>query len=606
MLHRSKSHRRTAWIAAAVAASSVFASGVRAADAPAAPSAAPAPAKEKLLQSGRPAGAPAGRGGRGMGGAHGEEAKAPQKTAVQLMADAHEGRAVWKAFPGFVADVQAQGQGVDLKGRLEVSADGKIVLSLPEAEKSPWIARTLNSVIGHRLSDDGPAATDVEFADEDLANPLGRLIRSKEAGDKSLYRVQGDLLTEVHRSSEKAKFVISVSEVQRNSEGKHLPRTYAVVTWNAAGDKLENARQVLNEWTRVGSFDLPTKLLGVNSKADGTRTVEQLTLSNHRLLSPSASIVDRRALAELPQPTTSFGAAAAGETLYLYGGHLGNPHGYSAEEQAKALYSLGLGEGGAWKNLGDGPGRTGLAVVEARGKIYRIGGFLAKNAKGEDWSLFSQADFASFDPASGKWTDLAPLPEGRSSHDAASADGKIYVVGGWTLDGKGGNAWLNTVYTWDAASNEPRWEKLPDAPFKRRALSAGVHGGKLYVIGGMEEEGAPTTRTAVLDLAAKKWSEGPTLPGAGMEGFGSAALGAKAGLIVSTGSGSVYRLSDDGAAWELIGALKQPRMFHRLVEASNGDLVAVGGTSRSGKVAEVERFRVEVKKAAPAAAVSAR
>lgn len=518
-------------------------------------------------------------------------ATAAAQTADELMAKAHDGRAEWKNFPGFTADIEAATDQRSTKGKLHVSADGKVSLELESPEGFEWAERSLRSIVGHRLTDE-PAIRNLEFADNDVHHPLGRLLKPSAADDPTRWRVQGDVMTEVHRRMEKTRFIISISEVTRNAEGKHLPRTFTVTTWDNATNQIVSARQVYNEWTRVGAIDLPRKLLAANAKSDGSRTVEQVVLSNHQLL-PSGDLVKTRELAPLPTPRTSFGAALLDGRLYVYGGHMGAPHDYSAEQQGNELHVLGLEEKGEWKRLGSGPRRTGTALVAHGGKLYRIGGFEARNDRGEKWELHSMADAAVYDPAQNAWRDLPALPLGRSSHDAAVLGNKIYVVGGWELSGEGDGKWHNALLSLDLAAKEPKWEKVAETPFFRRALAAAAFDGKLYVIGGMDDNGTMTTEVDIYDPAQNSWSKGPALPGQARDGFGVSAFGTSQGLLASTASGGVYQLKKDASQWEQVAQLTYPRYFHRLLATDAGEVYIVGGTKPRGpKVAEVETLSI--------------
>src|SRR5688500_14429970 len=175
---------------------------------------------------------------------------AAEETADEYMARAHAGRAVWKNFPGFTADITAATAGRATKGTLKVGADGDVSIELADNEGMEWVTRTLESIVSHRLADDG-AITNLEFADDDRHHPLCRLLKSQSATDKNLWRVKGDVLTEVQRFLPKTRFIISVTDVSRTKEGKHLPRSYNVTTWNLETGAIESARQVFNEWTRI-------------------------------------------------------------------------------------------------------------------------------------------------------------------------------------------------------------------------------------------------------------------------------------------------------------------------------------------------------------------
>lgn len=509
-------------------------------------------------------------------------------SAEQMMQKAHEGRAVWKNLPGFSAELSASTGGRKTVGVLKVAADGKVTVKLSQTEGFEWVERTLSSVVNHRRAD-GDAVGNVAFADEDAANPLGRLIKSRDEADHNQWRVKDDVLTEVHRDMGKTRFIISVVDVARNKEGKHLPRNFTVTTWDSASGAIVSARQVYNEWTRVGDFDLPARLLAVNSKGDGTRQVEEVVLSNHRLASANASALKSRELAPLKAPVTSFGAAIIDDELYIYGGQLGSSHAYSSDLQANRLLKLNLAKPSEWQDLGKGPRRTGLAMVSHGGKLYRLGGWEARNRESEKQNLHSSPDFASYDPKTEKWTDLVPMPSGRSSHDAAMIGSKLFVVGGWELGGPGDGSWHETALVCDLAAPKLEWKETAKPPFSRRALAVAGYAGKLYVIGGMNDSNETVTAVAIYDPATDKWSEGPAIPGKGFDGFGTAAFGGESGLYATTSPGRLYRLTAESKEWQELGDLAHPRTFHRLLVGSADSLVVVGGTSRPlGKVREVE------------------
>ena len=283
---------------------------------------------------------------------------------------------------------------------------------------------------------------------------------------------------------------------------------------------------------------------------------------------------------DIPKAVTSFGAAIAGDALYIYGGHTGRAHAYYKEAQANTLWRLDLKKPKAWESLGDGPGLQGLAMVAHGGKLYRIGGFTAKNKDGEEGDLWSQAAVARYDPATKRWQEVSPLPEPRSSFDAAVLGDKIYVIGGWQMQGDGETKWHKTAHVLDLSANSPVWKALPEPPFQRRALSVAAHDGKVYAIGGMQpKKGGPTTRVDIYDPSTGKWSQGPGLVGEGMEGFGSSAFAVGKALYVSTISGKLQRLAEDGKSWKVVRQLERARFFHRMLPLSDEQLLSVGGGS---------------------------
>lgn len=323
---------------------------------------------------------------------------------------------------------------------------------------------------------------------------------------------------------------------------------------------------------------------------DSIRTYSTLTLP---LTLPTVQPVAKK-LPALPNAVTSFGAAVIGDEVFVYGGHFGDAHHYSDSGQSGDLLRLSLTKDDAnWESLPGGPKLTGLALVEHGGKLYRVGGFTAKNKDDEDQSLWSQESFACFDPASGQWTEHASLPSGRSSHDAAVVDGKLYVVGGWNMQGSDNTTWHTTAFVCDLTQPELKWTEIATPPFQRRAVSLAAHQGKLYVVGGMQEDNQITSRVDVFAPATNSWTTAPALHGTGMEGFGTSAFAANNRLVITTMSGSVQALSDDGSAWQVVGQSTEARFFHRQLTTNSGQILLIAGASmQSGKTGTLELLQM--------------
>ena len=200
-----------------------------------------------------------------------------------------------------------------------------------------------------------------------------------------------------------------------------------------------------------------------------------------------ASSSDASSLPNLPEPVASFGGVVSDGWLYVYGGHTGEEHEHSAANLSKHFRRIQLRGGKEWQEL---PMRTplqGLPLVAHGGKIYRVGGLSILNPttkKKED--LHSTAEFSEFDPATNKWTELTPLPAARSSHNATVIGDKLYVVGG------GGS-----TESRPASGSPMHWfttspSRVMDAEtaavrLQRRALGIGNWHGKVFVLGGMDE-----------------------------------------------------------------------------------------------------------------------
>lgn len=320
---------------------------------------------------------------------------------------------------------------------------------------------------------------------------------------------------------------------------------------------------------------------------------------------PAAKQADRAAtikasgLPELPETLTSFGGAIAGNVLYVYGGHTGDAHSYSVAEQSNRFYALSLTDDSPhWETLQAGPRLQGLALVPHRDNVIRVGGFTAMNAQGEDHDLQSQADVNRYNASQRRWESLASLPQPRSSHDAAVIGDQVYVVGGWQLTGKDSTQWHDTAWKLDL-SQQPtgaarQWKPIAAPPTPRRALSLAAHNGLLYAIGGMKEQGGPTTIVEVYDPQTDQWTGGPALPGEAMNGFGNSACSTGKGLFVTTIRGNALQLSQQGDEWLQVAELDPPRFFHRMLPRGDRTLLIVGGANMAeGKYTAIDQISLD-------------
>src|SRR5688572_21754446 len=88
---------------------------------------------------------------------------------------------------------------------------------------------------------------------------------------------------------------------------------------------------------------------------------------------PKFSLIQTNLIA-LPEAVTSFGAVTSDEWLYVFGGHKGERHDYSADMVSGSFHRLKLSDGRTWQSLPPAPAAQGLALVAHNGYIYRIGG----------------------------------------------------------------------------------------------------------------------------------------------------------------------------------------------------------------------------------------
>jgi hypothetical protein len=282
-------------------------------------------------------------------------------------------------------------------------------------------------------------------------------------------------------------------------------------------------------------------------------------------------------LAPLPETVTSFGAVTSDGWLYVFGGHKGERHDYNIEMVSGSFQRLQLSNGRAWEKLPSSTPGQGLPLVAYDNCLYRIGGMAARNHEGEKQDLYSLAIVQKFDPKIGRWENMTSLPAVRSSDDAVVVGDKLYVAGGWQLDG-GTNkpVWPANALVLDLAHPAAGWKTFPQ-PFQRRGLALATDGSRIYCIGGMDSDNKPTLAVEVYHPATGEWTKGPSLPPGPLKGFSCSAIAHGGRVYVSAFQGDLLRLSKDGQSWEAVGKLDHPRLAHRLVTAGKSQLIALGG-----------------------------
>jgi hypothetical protein len=137
-----------------------------------------------------------------------------------------------------------------------------------------------------------------------------------------------------------------------------------------------------------------------------------------------------------------------------------------------------------------------------------------------------------------------------------------------------------------APQPEQRMEAALPAPIEEAAAASA--GGKLYVMGGFNAAGASLASVYVFD--GSTWSAGPPLP-LPVDHPSAATLDGRLYLSGghSNGSDTGRLLRLDGGYWTDMAPMHFPRGGHALV-AAEGRLFAIGGNTAQGQVAAVESY----------------
>ncbi len=525
--------------------------------------------------------------------------KTSEPTAASLRQAAHDSREVWHNFPGFTANVTIGEDAQQWDGVIRVGNDFEYQLEIADEAKKPWLKSKLRSVIAHREPHAAPQKYDVAFQEESGNHVGGQLIAENDGS--GIFRIQDGQLREIIRRNESSWFEITTLENFTTPTGKVLPQTTSVTFRNPESGDIESNLSNHFTWTKVGEFYLPESCYTVKTGDNGERSVRKLQFTNHQLHLASPQIVKLHK--PLSEPLTSFGAAVMGDHLYVFSGHDGDAHGFGKDVLADHFRRIKFDDPEAqWEELAKHEPAQSTALVTDGEYLYRIGGLTFLNSGEEETNFKSTTHFARYDAEKNEWTDLAPLPQSRSSLDAAVLGRHIYVAAGWDLQGESSNdaPWHEDMLRFDLDNPEKGWESLPGPGYKTRAISLAAHDGKIYLFGGITPKGI-TRKVSVYDPKSESWSAAPELKAdSGAAGFATSSFAAGDRLYVTGGSGIVYRLSEDGHDWEVETRLVYPRMFLRLLPVSDSRLLALGGTSMlGGRMAVVESVPVRAETKAP-------
>jgi N-acetylneuraminic acid mutarotase len=135
-------------------------------------------------------------------------------------------------------------------------------------------------------------------------------------------------------------------------------------------------------------------------------------------------------------------------------------------------------------------GLCAAASCSLDGKIYFIGGHPTYSPTDARSSVYA------YDPAEGgSWTTLPPMIKPRFYHRAVTLDGKIYVMGGRSIDIE------NSMEKYDPITNN--WTLLANMNAPRALHTAEVFDGKIYVFGSQDTQ---NTDVDVYDPVTDTWT----------------------------------------------------------------------------------------------------
>jgi N-acetylneuraminic acid mutarotase len=146
-----------------------------------------------------------------------------------------------------------------------------------------------------------------------------------------------------------------------------------------------------------------------------------------------------------------------------------------------------------WETLSSLPTtRQEHSVAKIGNKVYVIGGTTTNEsattvAYSAAFGIRTVRDVSVYDTQSNSWTEAAPMPISVNHGNAATVNGKIYVLSG--LSGANLTTWnaIPESYVYDPTANI--WTEIAPMPrgTARGACAVGVHGPVIYLAGGLTQ-----------------------------------------------------------------------------------------------------------------------
>jgi N-acetylneuraminic acid mutarotase len=155
--------------------------------------------------------------------------------------------------------------------------------------------------------------------------------------------------------------------------------------------------------------------------------------------------------------------------------------------------------------------RNEMQAATVNGKIYMIGGGRTETKDGQQVDNATNGDTEEYDPATNTWRVRTTMPEGGSHNSIAVLDGKIYMAGGFA----GRQHTLPTASVWSYDPAADAWKKLAPLSGPRAAIALTAVDGKVHAFGGrfMGEEESLATHE-VYDPKTDKWTAAAPMPSA--------------------------------------------------------------------------------------------
>jgi N-acetylneuraminic acid mutarotase len=302
------------------------------------------------------------------------------------------------------------------------------------------------------------------------------------------------------------------------------------------------------------------------------------------ILSPSASAQGWQLAEPMPAPRAYHAAAAVGDRWYVAGGLSSFAAADALDQRFPSEVDVYDPASGHWSALGAlSQGRDALGAIAdlKRSRVIFPGGFLPVGPDG--YLALASCDTATL----GGVVASPSLIGARNLHGVALAAGKFIVSGGWGM--KGSSSWLlDDAEMWDGT--EAAWTRagtMPAGPRSGHTMTTLRDGRRVLVVGGGVSDHA-LANVDVFDAACGSWSTASPLLLARAR---HKALLLDDGRVLVVG-GSTYPGPFDGqksaelfdpesGTWKATASMKDGRFDFDMAVLPDGRVIVAGGSNNA-------------------------
>jgi len=294
----------------------------------------------------------------------------------------------------------------------------------------------------------------------------------------------------------------------------------------------------------------------------------------------------------LPERVAGGVLLSVDDRLHYFGGYRADRNTNSPDHWVLAPFDSVRAPG--WVSAAPLPKPRGhLGGVALNGALYAVGG-----CEGHDPAPIDVPWVHRYDPATDRWTEVAPLPFPRSHFEPSILvrDGRIVIVGGRSRPR--GEETVADVTEYDPVAN--RWVALPPLPEPRLAPIAVLLGERILAGLGGRLTSNPDSRALWLERRDSPWVPGPPLP----VPLGEVAAGVIGGRLFLLGRGDSSTLGLDLATgrWDAVAthAVRPAPGDHHALEVWGGRLYLFGGLGQGQGTVQIYDPALETWRYGPA------